>query len=123
MKIKFAGALAIGIVGIAAFIFLKTPAVNFSDDAKTGLHFHRSGFDEALKQAATTHKLVFLDIYATWCGPCKKLTPILEDKAKGAKGAWKLVKFDIDEVPELATALKVNMHPWKFLINHLDLYM
>ena len=49
-----------------------------------------------------------LDCYAVWCGPCKKLTPILEDKAKKAKGAWKLFKLDIDEVPELATALKVK---------------
>ena len=51
---------------------------------------------------------IVLDCYATWCEPCKKLTPILEEKAKNAKGAWKLIKLDIDEVPELATALKVN---------------
>lgn len=41
---------------------------------------------------------IVLDCYADWCKPCKTLTPLLESKAKGAKG-WRLVKMDIDKQP------------------------
>ena len=38
-----------------------------------GITFIENSWAEALKQAKATHKPIFLDIYATWCGPCKKL--------------------------------------------------
>ena len=38
-----------------------------------GIHFLEDDWNSALKQAKTENKLVFLDIYATWCGPCKML--------------------------------------------------
>ena len=45
---------------------------------------------------------VIVDFWATWCGPCKQLTPALEKAVKGAKGAVKLVKIDIDRNPVFA---------------------
>ncbi len=41
--------------------------------ADKGIVFIEQDWDKALKQAKTEKKLVFLDIYATWCGPCKML--------------------------------------------------
>ena len=40
---------------------------------ETGIHFIEQDWDKALKTAQDQDKLVFLDIYATWCGPCKML--------------------------------------------------
>ena len=43
----------------------------------------------------------------SWCEPCKRIAPILEEKVDKAQGKWKLVKIDIDKHPKIATALKV----------------
>src|ERR1700739_2611866 len=40
---------------------------------------------------------VLVDFWATWCGPCKTLTPILEKVTKSAGGRLKLVKIDVDK--------------------------
>ena len=42
---------------------------------------------------------VILDCYADWCAPCRKLTPILEEKAIANDGKFKLVKLNIDNLP------------------------
>ena len=44
-------------------------------------------------------KPVILDFYAEWCAPCKKLTPVLEEKTREHGGKFKLVKINIDNVP------------------------
>ena len=43
-----------------------------------------------------------------WCEPCKTLAPKLEEACKKANGEWILVKFDIDALPKLASALQVS---------------
>lgn len=42
---------------------------------------------------------IILDCYAEWCGPCKKLYPILEEKVKNLEGKVKMVKLNIDDLP------------------------
>ncbi len=61
-------------------------------------------------------KPIILDFYAEWCAPCKKLTPILEKITKDQEGKFKLIKVNIDNVPQLATALSVKSIPTLFLI-------
>ena len=58
---------------------------------------------------------VVLDLYATWCGPCKQLTPLLEKEAE-KDGNWKLIKIDIDKFPEIASQLKIKTVPTVILI-------
>ena len=54
---------------------------------------------------------VIVDFWATWCGPCKTLGPMLERAVMAAKGKVKLVKIDIDRNPAYAGQLRVQSIP------------
>lgn len=53
---------------------------------------------------------VLVDFFATWCGPCKMLGPVMEDIAK-ERSDIKVVKVDIDKDPDLATQYDVMSVP------------
>lgn len=57
-------------------------------------------------------KLVIVDYNATWCGPCKQLSPVLEAWVKEQKGKVELIKIDVDENPELAKAKQIESIPY-----------
>lgn len=54
---------------------------------------------------------VIVDFWATWCGPCRTLTPTIEKVVNAAKGAVKLVKIDVDKNPGFAGQLRVQSIP------------
>jgi putative thioredoxin len=54
---------------------------------------------------------VIVDFWATWCGPCKQLGPLIEKVVKEAKGAVKLVKIDVDSNQQLAGQLRIQSIP------------
>ena len=47
-------------------------------------------------------KPVILDIYATWCGPCQQMTPILEELEKEMGDIYKFAKLNVDEAREIS---------------------
>lgn len=57
---------------------------------------------------------VLLDVYADWCGPCKQLTPALENIAINAGGMLRLVKINTDEQRQISGALEVKALPTIF---------
>lgn len=69
-NILFIAFSAIVLVAVYAFT---NPKVDFKADTKEGIQFHNGTWEEALQLAKKENKLIFLDIYATWCGPCKQL--------------------------------------------------
>ena len=60
---------------------------------------------------ASKSQPVLVDFWATWCGPCRTLTPMIEKAVRAAGGAVKLVKIDIDKNPAYAGQLKVQSIP------------
>lgn len=56
-------------------------------------------------------KFVIIDLYATWCGPCKMLAPIFERVAEANADKAVFAKVDIDEVPDMAERFNVQHVP------------
>jgi thioredoxin 1 len=56
-------------------------------------------------------KPVVVDFSATWCGPCKRLAPIVEELAKEYEGKVKIAKMDIDDSPQTPAKFRVMSVP------------
>ena len=69
---------------------------------------------EVLQKSLQTPVLV--DFWATWCGPCKTLGPILEKLAGEYNGAFRLAKVDVDKEQEIAAAFQIRSVPTVFLV-------
>ncbi|MBO7177492.1 MAG: thioredoxin [Clostridia bacterium] len=55
--------------------------------------------------------LCVVDLFATWCGPCRMLAPILEQVAVKTEGKCTIAKVDVDELEDVAIAYGVNTIP------------
>ena len=69
---------------------------------------------EAAERSLTTPVLV--DLWATWCEPCKTLGPVLEKVATDYAGGFVVAKVDVDGSPEISQALGVQSVPTVFLL-------
>ncbi len=69
------------------------------------------------EEVIKSEKPVIIDFYATWCGPCKKLFPIVEETAKENENV-KFVKIDIDNTEDIALEYQVKSIPTLLLIQN-----
>jgi thioredoxin len=67
-----------------------------------------SSFQELL---ANTNTPVLVDFYATWCGPCQMMAPILEQVGNQLRNRLQIVKIDTDKYPGLASQYQVHALP------------
>lgn len=62
-------------------------------------------------------KPVLVDFFATWCGPCKRVAPLLDEISKEMAGKAYVYKVDIDASPDLAANYRVNSVPTMILFD------
>jgi thioredoxin 2 len=61
---------------------------------------------------------VLVDLWATWCGPCRMVSPALEQLATERAGHLKLVKVDVDSAPAISQRFEVRAVPTLLLMDH-----
>lgn len=76
-------------------------------------HFSDENFEEGVKNG-----VVLIDFYADWCGPCRMLTPIVEELAKELSGKAVIAKVDTDQAVNVATKYEVTSIPTLILFKN-----
>lgn len=106
--------------GMMAWRSAKMPETKDASVAKAGMTMAQ--FNALLE----SDKIVLIDFYATWCGPCKRMKPFLDEMAVEMKNRLEIIRIDTDLNPELAAQLKVEGLPTlllyqngKLVWNHL----
>lgn len=61
---------------------------------------------------------VLVDLWATWCGPCRMVSPALERLSSERAGSLKLVKVDVDSAPAIAQRFDVRAVPTLLVFDH-----
>ncbi|MBQ8910552.1 MAG: thioredoxin [Oscillospiraceae bacterium] len=78
------------------------------------IHADKNNFQEIVMNS---EKPVLVDFWATWCGPCRMIAPVLEELSEENPDV-KIVKVDVDENPELASQFQVMSIPALFVIKN-----
>lgn len=91
-------------------------------DGVTGIQFFKGTFQQALAKAKKEKKMIMMDCYTTWCGPCKLLkTQVFTDKTLGEYMSQKYVCIAIDyengEGPTVAQKYPVDGYPSLYFLD------
>lgn len=74
----------------------------------TVINLNKENFEEEVLQSRMP---VLIDFWASWCGPCRMMAPVVEEIAQSMETSIKVAKVNIDENPELAEKYAVMSIP------------
>lgn len=97
-------------------------AFTSKNKAEKGIVFYEGNFEAALAKAKAENKIIFLDAYASWCGPCKKMAAnVFTDEKVGEYFNANFINLKIDmekgEGPSIASKYPVQYYPTLFFID------
>ncbi|WP_298842040.1 thioredoxin [Clostridium sp.] len=69
------------------------------------------------EEIANSDNLVVVDFWAPWCGPCKMLSPVIEELANEMGKNVKFAKINVDESPIIASTYKISSIPTVMVFN------
>jgi thioredoxin 1 len=93
--------------GITGWMGANKPVVTSTGEApQTGM-----SFDDYLAHIKNPDKLVLVDFYATWCGPCKQLKPAVVRQSKKNSDKVELFEIDVDKNPKVAGTMNISGIP------------
>src|SRR5262249_28201591 len=82
------------------------------------IHINEESFDVAVAKSPVP---VLVDFWAPWCGPCKMLSPLLDEIARESAGSVRIAKVNHDDNPVLAQRFGIRAVPTMLLFNHGEL--
>ena len=71
-------------------------------------HLYNENFDQAISEAELP---VLVDFWATWCGPCRMIAPIVEEISDELDGSLEVFKVDVDEAENVAVKFGIMSIP------------
>jgi thioredoxin 2 len=80
-------------------------------NCKEGLPWLIEAGDGDFEQAVSTKRLVLVDLWAPWCGPCVMVAPMLEKMSQEFASSLKVVKVNVDESPQIAQKYNASSIP------------
>jgi len=86
-----------------------SPAASLASDSHEVIEISsQEQFDRELKTSSVP---VVVDFYATWCGPCKQISPLIESSATQLNGKVKFLKVNVDELFDLSSVYNIQAMP------------
>ena len=95
--------------------FAEDSETNMKFDSSKIVHLTKDNFDDIVNQH---DKVVLIDFWATWCGPCLRLTPTIEQLSYEYDGLVTVCKVNVDEEKELADQFKISSIPAVFIVKN-----
>jgi thioredoxin 2 len=85
---------------------------------KSSLPWIVTGTDISFRKELETATPVLVDFWAEWCGPCRMVSPVLEELARDKAGHIKVVKLNVDENPATAGQYNIQSIPTMILFKN-----
>jgi thioredoxin 1 len=103
--------IIVAVVAVCLGIYFGMGCANDAKMNESTANVDRISPDKFAAEVIQSTNLVVVDFYATWCGPCRVLSPMLDRLAASFTNNIKFVKVNLDEAPELAQKYSVEAIP------------